>query len=106
MATNDPSQKHGWVWSPSGLVLLAFLAIAAFFLITKHWVHTTPVLPWVVFLGLGLAYTVISEHVNVHVVSRWAYSRWMPTVGGIGLVPLQQWLVVPTLSVRLARRPV
>ena len=21
MATNDPSQKHGWVWSPSRLVL-------------------------------------------------------------------------------------
>ena len=20
MATNNPSQKHGWVWSPSGLV--------------------------------------------------------------------------------------
>jgi hypothetical protein len=25
MATNDPFQKPGWVWSPSGLVLLAFL---------------------------------------------------------------------------------
>jgi len=36
MTTHDPSQKHGRVWSPSGLVLLAFLAIAAFFLITEH----------------------------------------------------------------------
>jgi hypothetical protein len=39
MATNEASQKPGWVWSPSGLALLAFLAIAAFFLLTEHWVH-------------------------------------------------------------------
>ena len=62
-------------------------------------------LPWVMFLGLGLAYTVFSEHVNVHLAHQWAYSRWVPTYGGIGLVPLMQWLVVPTLSVRLVRRP-
>ena len=46
MTTNDSSQKHGWVWSPSGLVLLAFLAIAAFFLITEHWAHVLGVLPY------------------------------------------------------------
>jgi hypothetical protein len=47
MATNDASQKHGWVWSPSGLVLLAFLAIAAFFLFTEHWAHVLGALPYV-----------------------------------------------------------
>jgi Protein of unknown function (DUF2933) len=50
MATNDPSQKHGWVWSPSGLVLLAFLTIAAFFLITEHWAHVLGALPYVLVL--------------------------------------------------------
>ena len=50
MATNDPSQKHGWVWSPSGLVLLAFLAIAAFFLLTEHRAHVLGALPYVLVL--------------------------------------------------------
>jgi apolipoprotein N-acyltransferase len=50
MATNDPSQKPGWVWSPSGLVLLAFLTIAAFFLITERWAHVLGALPYLLFL--------------------------------------------------------
>jgi hypothetical protein len=50
MTTNDPSQKHGWVWSSSGLVLLTFLTIAAFFLITEHWAHVLGALPYVLFL--------------------------------------------------------
>ena len=50
MATNDASQQHGWVWSPSGLVLLAFLIITAFFLITEHWAHVLGALPYVLFL--------------------------------------------------------
>jgi Flp pilus assembly protein TadB len=50
MATNDPSPPQGWRWSPSGLVLLAFLAIAAFFLITEHWAHVLGALPYVLVL--------------------------------------------------------
>jgi hypothetical protein len=50
MTTNDPSQERSWVWSLSGLVLLAFLAIAAFFLITEHWAHVLGVFPYVLFL--------------------------------------------------------
>lgn len=50
MATNDPSQKHGWVRSRSGLVLLAFLAIAAFFLLTEHRAHVLGALPYVLIL--------------------------------------------------------
>jgi len=71
----------------------------------RSWASIVRGLPWVMFLGIGFANTVFSEHVNVHLAHRWAYSRWMPTIGGIGLVPLMQWLVVPTLSVRLVRRP-
>jgi len=45
-----------------------------------------------------------SEHVNVHLVAHWAYSPWMPTVAGIGLVPLLQWIVIPVLSILYVRR--
>ena len=50
MTTNGSPQKHGWVWSPSGLVLLAFLTIAVFFLLTEHWAHILGVLPYLLFL--------------------------------------------------------
>jgi hypothetical protein len=36
--------------SPGGLVLLAFLAVAAFFLITEHRAHVLGALPYVLFL--------------------------------------------------------
>jgi hypothetical protein len=43
-------QTRGWLRSPSGLVLLAFLAIAAFFLITEHRAHVFGALPFVLLL--------------------------------------------------------
>ena len=53
-------------------------------------------------IGLGIAYTVFSEWLNVYVRRSWAYADWMPTVTigtvRIGLSPLLQWLVVPTLA--------
>jgi hypothetical protein len=53
-------------------------------------------------IGLGIAYTAFSEWLNVYVRRSWAYADWMPTVTigtvRIGLSPLLQWLVVPTLA--------
>ena len=87
----------------------ALLLLLSFWLVAlgwgRHWMYATRGgTPFVVFLGLGFVYTVCSEHFNVHLVQRWAYNQWMPTVGGIGLMPLLQWVVVPTLSVWLVRR--
>jgi hypothetical protein len=69
----------------------------------RSWMCQAHWAPLLAFLTLGVAYTVASEYVNVFVRQRWAYSPWMPRVAGIGLVPLLQWVVVPALSVRLAR---
>ncbi|HEY7492151.1 MAG TPA: DUF2933 domain-containing protein [Candidatus Tectomicrobia bacterium] len=44
------SPTRSWLWTPSGLVLLGFLAIAAFFLITEHRAHVLGVLPYVLLL--------------------------------------------------------
>jgi hypothetical protein len=35
-----------WLWSRTGLTLIAFLAIAAFFLITEHTAHFFGFLPY------------------------------------------------------------
>ena len=51
---------------------------------------------------LGIAYTAFSEWLNVYVRQSWAYADWMPAVAigsiRIGVSPLLQWLVVPTLA--------
>jgi hypothetical protein len=52
---------------------------------------------------LGLAYTAWSEWRNVHVLGSWQYANSMPTIGGIGWLPLLQWALIPPLSWLLFR---
>jgi len=59
---------------------------------------------------LGVLYTAFSEWLNVSVRGSWAYSPSMPIIRpvtiSIGLSPLMQWMVVPTLSFLALRRVV
>jgi hypothetical protein len=64
----------------------------------RAWMRSSRWMPYLTFLIIGIVYTACSEYVNVHVVQRWAYSLWMPTVAGIGLVPLLQWVAVPGIG--------
>lgn len=50
MIPKHPSWRWNWLRSPSSKILLAFLAIAAFFLILEHRAHVFGVLPYVLFL--------------------------------------------------------
>lgn len=45
MANEDP-QYGGWLRSRSGLVLIGFLAVAAFFLWEEHKAHLLGILPY------------------------------------------------------------
>ncbi len=63
--------------------------------------------PWrggALVISLGLAYTVFSEWYNVYETKAWSYAPHMPLIGGIGLTPLLQWLVVPALMIMAIRR--
>lgn len=60
--------------------------------------------PLTVLLWTGLLITGTLEWLNVYVWQRWAYSPDMPVVLGIGLTPLLQWLLLPVLTVWMARR--
>lgn len=46
MAGKRKSDVNSWLQSRTGLVLLAFLAIAGFFLVTEHTAHFFSVLPY------------------------------------------------------------
>lgn len=50
MTSKHPTWRWNWLRSPSGLILLGFLAITAFFLILEHRAHVFGVLPYVLFL--------------------------------------------------------
>lgn len=56
-----------------------------------------------VMLAAGLAYTAVSEWVNVYYLQRWAYLPDMPLIAGIGVSPLLQWIVVPLATFGIYR---
>ena len=53
MDTNSRRQSS-WLCSSSGMVLLGFLAIAGFFLISEHRAHALGVLPYLLLLACPL----------------------------------------------------
>ena len=51
MIHREKPQRRAWLWSPAGVTLLGFLAIAAFFLITEHRAHVFGILPYLLVLA-------------------------------------------------------
>ena len=56
---------------------------------------------------IGLVYTIFSEWLNTEIRGSWAYAEIMPVVPviGAGLSPLLQWIIVPSLGLVWAMRP-
>ena len=47
----------------------------------------------------AIAFTAWSEWYNVYRAGSWGYTASMPTIFGIGLSPLLQWLILPPVMV-------
>ena len=86
----------------AGITLAAFAAGSM--VATRRWLFRPTIATVATYLGLGLAITIVFEYVSVYVLHRWAYAAGMPTVLGIGMLPLVQWLLVPLINLWLARR--
>lgn len=84
------------------ILLTSFWIVASVW--GRSWMSPDGRAPLATFIALGITYTAFSEYFNVILVQSWAYSQWMPTLSGIGLLPLVQWIVVPTTIVLLVRR--
>src|SRR5712691_292703 len=76
-------------------------AIAALVARAVTWPTRRRVLvPAIVFVAVGLAISIGFE-VFALSAARWSYDDTMPTVFGIGLLPLLQWLVLPIAEMLL-----
>jgi len=52
---------------------------------------------------VGLSVTIIIERWAIS-IGRWQYREAMPTIAGIGLSPLLQWIIIPAAIVFVVRR--
>lgn len=86
------------------LILLGSFYIVGLVCGSRRWMARTSWFPpTVAFTALGLVYTVWSEWYQTTVAGGWQYGEAMPVIGGIGLAPLMQWVIVPVLVVLLSR---
>lgn len=84
---------------------MAFTAYVVAALATRqpHWPQQRPWVGLAVVLLAGESFTIWAEWYNVYVLRSWAYAAGMPTIGGIGVAPLAQWLVLPPLALAIFR---
>jgi len=85
-------------------IALGSFGVAALATRDLEWPARRPWFGLAVALGAGFAWTVQSEWRNVYLLGAWTYAPSMPTISGIGLLPMLQWLVLPPLGLLAVRR--
>jgi hypothetical protein len=66
MAAEEMRRDRFWLWSRSGLVLVGFLLIAGFFVLTEHTAHVLGVLPYLLLLACPLLHLFHGGHGGGH----------------------------------------
>jgi hypothetical protein len=85
------------------VIALAAYALAGVVLRNADWPVSRPFAGGATAVVATMAYTAWSEWYNVYRTAAWGYLPAMPTLFGIGLSPLLQWLVIPPVLVMLHR---
>ena len=88
------------------LIALATFALAGLALWSVHWPISRPWLGGAIAVIGAMSFTAWSELHNVYHTGGWSYTSDMPTIYGVGLSPLLQWLVVPLVLVLAYRAAV
>ena len=87
------------------LIALVTFALAGLALRRADWPGSRPWTGGAIAVIGAMGFTAWSELHNVYHTGAWGYTSDMPTIYGIGLSPLLQWLVIPPVMV-LAYRAV
>ncbi|HVS30682.1 MAG TPA: hypothetical protein VMS98_04420 [Thermoanaerobaculia bacterium] len=69
---------------------------------TLLWPRLRRTLPFTMFMLVGLIITIAYEVFALR-TGRWSYGPEMPTLFGIGLLPLLQWTIIPPIEVVIFR---
>lgn len=82
------------------LIALAAFMVALLLFGTQRWPDQGYRRVAAATVTIGLGYTLFSEWLNIVIREAWAYSDLMPVVPvlDVGLSPLAQWIVIPSLA--------
>jgi len=86
------------------LIALVMFALASVVLQRADWPLSRPWTGSIIVVIGAMTFTAWSEWYNVYRVGNWAYTASMPTIFGIGISPLLQWLILPPMIVAAYRR--
>lgn len=87
----------------TGIMIALYVVVA---LIVRHptWPGgTRPLVASIVYVAMGIAITAALELWATR-NAKWTYASQMPTIVGVGLLPLLQWLLIPVLVLGTIRR--
>lgn len=99
-------QATAWCTRAAGWdVVISAAAYLAAVLATKNllWPRERMRWPIAIYFLVGLAITIAIERWAVS-AGRWQYREAMPTIAGIGLTPLLQWILIPAVILLIARK--
>ncbi|WP_205042134.1 hypothetical protein [Rhodoligotrophos defluvii] len=87
------------------ILVVAFWGIAAT-AGSRRWVLRPRLGQVTGFGGIGLAITMVVEHLATGPLDQWDYAEAMPMIPllGIGVAPLLQWVLLPPLAAWFVRR--
>jgi len=109
--TGTPSEKlFAVVHCTAGDLLIGLVSLTCGLVVAGHrdWPTRRFAIVAAFTLFFGFCYTVFSEWLNVVIQKNWACSEFMPIVSifdlNLGVSPLLQWMVVPTLALYVSRR--
>jgi YHS domain-containing protein len=79
------------------LILLGCYWVIALLWRDRSWIATRRLAPRVLFVILGMVYTIASELAHTLWLLSWGYAPEMPRIFGVGLAPVLQWLLIPSV---------
>jgi hypothetical protein len=81
------------------VIALVPFGVTSWLFLRTDWPMRRPLSGTALVVAATVLFTVWSEWNNVYRVGLWAYAPEMPTILGIGLSPLLQWILIPPLTV-------
>ena len=98
---------YGWLHCTGGDVMIT---LGSFWLVSliswnRRWFLRLNRANFSGFIMAGVAYTALSERLNIQIFQSWSYNEAMPIIPWlkVGLTPILQWFVIPSVVIFLVR---